>query len=929
MTMISEPLGNGTPQHPTRVCLSGSTVDLMDQSEAVAAVVAACRVPGAAPMAVVSANLDHVHHFGTGGRWHGVIEHSEATGRMRWLSLLDGAPLVSQAERLTGRAWPRLAGSDLIDPILDAAETEGLVVGFLGGAEETQTRLRATLAATRPSLRVGGWWAPPRKVVADPTASTRLAGEVRAAGIDVLVVGMGKPRQELWIAEYGEFTGARVLLAFGAVVDFLAGQVQRAPIWMARHGLEWSYRLVQEPRRLSRRYLVDGPVAYSHLRRHSSREPNAEPATEIEHEAGHFVDADEPAEVTVLIVTHNSAAMLPDLLADLRRESGPLRLRAVVVDNASTDGTLDAIADQRDVITVAAPNLGYAGGINAGMQHARESRAVLVLNPDLRIEDGTLLALWRRLWQPGVGVAVPRILDDDGATSASLRFEPGLLRGIGDALLGRRLPGRPTWLTEMDYNEESYQHPHPVEWATGACLMIRRDVADQVGAWDERYFLYSEEIDYLQRVRTTGRSVWYEPTAQVRHSGGGSGTSPELAALLAVNRVRYAAAHHGQAYAAGTRVVAATAELLRARERNHRMAAGYLLWRRRWSSLPKADVTRYELPTWLVDAEGVSDEVIPRLPIGSVIVPAHNEEELIEDTLRGLERLAACGAVDLVVAANGCTDATVPVAEQVGGARVLDLPEPSKARALNAGDAAAQRWPRLYLDADIAITPEAVRDVFAALSDGQVLAARPSVRDDTRGASWPVRAYYRARQRLPETTQHLWGAGAYALSRSGHERFSAFPDLVADDLFVDSLFAEAEKRVVDTDPVVVRTPRDLRGLMAVLRRTYRGNRELTGQSPATTSRTLRELAGSVRDAASLLDAVVYASLAVAGRHRASGPGARWDRDETSRRADLPQALAGRRDRRLSTKIAAATANPSASTPSPANARLELPETKVI
>jgi hypothetical protein len=259
---------------------------------------------------------------------------------------------------------------------------------------------------------------------------------------------------------------------------------------------------------------------------------------------------------------------------------------------------------------------------------------------------------------------------------------------------------------------------------------------------------------------------------------------------------------------------------------------------------------------------------------------------------------------------------------------VLDLPEPSKARALNAGDAAAQRWPRLYLDADIAITPEAVRDVFAALSDGQVLAARPSFRYDTRGASWPVRAYYRARQRLPETTQHLWGAGAYALSRSGHERFSAFPDLVADDLFVDSLFAEAEKRVVDTDPVVVRTPRDLRGLMAVLRRTYRGNRELTGQSPATTSRTLRELAGSVRDAASLLDAVVYASLAVAGRHRASGPGARWDRDETSRRVAIPpgQSSSDSRVTRLSSRTGP---RPSEKRPFPTGGRVHPSATKAI
>ena len=206
-----------------------------------------------------SANLDHIHHFGTGGRWHGVLEQSEASGRVRWLTLLDGAPVVAHAHRMAGRQWPRLAGSDLIGPLLDAAAVAGLRVGFLGGTKENQDLLRAALSTHRPDLRVSGCWAPRREVLASAYESRRLAGEIRVAGVDLLVVGLGKPRQELWIAEYGHLTGAGALLAFGAVIDFLAERVSRAPAWLSAHGLEWSYRLALEPRRLSRRYLLHGP----------------------------------------------------------------------------------------------------------------------------------------------------------------------------------------------------------------------------------------------------------------------------------------------------------------------------------------------------------------------------------------------------------------------------------------------------------------------------------------------------------------------------------------------------------------------------------------------------------------------------------------------------------------------------------------------
>jgi exopolysaccharide biosynthesis WecB/TagA/CpsF family protein len=249
-----------------RIVLGGTPVDLMHFPQAVKLISDRAAAEGGPPLAVVSANLDHIRHFGAGGPW----DIAEDTGGLSWLSLLDGAPLAAQARRLTGTPWPRLAGSDLIEPLLTAAERRGVRVGFLGGSTETQRLLRRRLPEKWPHLRTVGWWSPDRSDLSDVEASTALAAGIEAAGVDLLVVGLGKPRQEHWISTYGAGTGARVLLAFGAVVDFLAGRVARAPGWVSRRGLEWAWRLGREPKRLYRRYLIEGPPAYLRLRRRSS-----------------------------------------------------------------------------------------------------------------------------------------------------------------------------------------------------------------------------------------------------------------------------------------------------------------------------------------------------------------------------------------------------------------------------------------------------------------------------------------------------------------------------------------------------------------------------------------------------------------------------------------------------------------------------------
>jgi exopolysaccharide biosynthesis WecB/TagA/CpsF family protein len=256
--------------HTSRTMLiDGVPVHLVDAGDALAAIAAAGRHETVKPLGVVSVNLDHIHHFGaahgTARRAPGFVDHHE----VEWLDLIDGAPIAAQARRLTGDDYPKLSGSDLIAPILDDAARTGRSIGVLGGQDAVAAPLARQLAERWPDVRLAGHWTPGREVVADRSRSLALATEIQDSGADILLVCLGKPRQERWINEYGRQTGAGVLLAFGAVVDFLAGRVSRAPGWVSQAGVEWAWRLALEPRRLARRYLVDGPPAYLAVRRSS------------------------------------------------------------------------------------------------------------------------------------------------------------------------------------------------------------------------------------------------------------------------------------------------------------------------------------------------------------------------------------------------------------------------------------------------------------------------------------------------------------------------------------------------------------------------------------------------------------------------------------------------------------------------------------
>ena len=172
------------------------------------------------------------------------------------LSLLDGVPLLWLA-RLIGQPLPgKISGSDLLLPLLRRAAEQGWRVYFLGGAPGIGARAAEILRQQLPSLQVVGMDAPSLGFERDPAAQAAVLAQIAVARPQLLLVALGCPKQEKWMFQARAGYAPAVALGIGASLDFIAGKVRRAPAWMSRVGLEWLYRLLQEPRRMASRYLV-------------------------------------------------------------------------------------------------------------------------------------------------------------------------------------------------------------------------------------------------------------------------------------------------------------------------------------------------------------------------------------------------------------------------------------------------------------------------------------------------------------------------------------------------------------------------------------------------------------------------------------------------------------------------------------------------
>lgn len=277
----------------------------------------------------------------------------------------------------------------------------------------------------------------------------------------------------------------------------------------------------------------------------------------------------------------------------------------------------------------------------------------------------------------------------------------------------------------------------------------------------------------------------------------------------------------------------------------------------------------------------------------SVIIPAHNEQDVIGRLLARFVAGMHPTEFEILVVCNGCTDGTVDVATGYGpDIHVIDIPEPSKAIALARGDDAATCFPRVYVDADVEIGPADLRSLLAALDRPGVRAAAPGRRMPQDGVSPLVRAYYSVWEQLPNVQSSLFGRGVVAVSAAGYQRARQLRDVMADDLAMSEAFAPEERVVVQNAQVTVHPPRTLRDLLRRRIRVRTGNVqfERVGSQPIESGTRTRELLAIARQGpVTAIQVAVFVGVAIAARLTAYGRARTgntdtWLRDESSRRS---------------------------------------------
>lgn len=239
---------------PERVKLFGVGIDPVDMPAAIARLQVWIEEPQGKCRYVVTPNVDHVVMLQESEKLREVYGDAD-------LVTADGMPVVV-ASRWLGHPLPaRVTGADLVPALFTAAKSERpLRVFLLGAAPGVAERAAKRIEDQWPGVRVVGMYSPPIGFEKDAAENRHILAEVAAVHPDLLVVGLGAPKQEFWVHAHRDRIVAKVALCVGATIDFLAGEKPRAPSWMGKLGVEWLHRLCTEPRRLFKRYAHDAYV---------------------------------------------------------------------------------------------------------------------------------------------------------------------------------------------------------------------------------------------------------------------------------------------------------------------------------------------------------------------------------------------------------------------------------------------------------------------------------------------------------------------------------------------------------------------------------------------------------------------------------------------------------------------------------------------
>jgi 1,2-diacylglycerol 3-beta-glucosyltransferase len=229
-----------------RVRIAGVPVDSTDERQAVERILAA--VGSGSLLQVCTVNLQ----FLVTARRHPEVRQALCGAG---LNVADGAPVV-WLSRLLGRPLPgRVTGADLVTALVPLAESGGIRLFLLGGTGQVAAQLAGAWRRTHPRLLLTGSFEPPISSL-EQMEDDEIIARIREAGADILLVALGHPKQDLWIAANRDRLPVSVAIGVGGTFDILAGRFRRAPLWARRHGLEWLCRLVQEPQRLGLRYAL-------------------------------------------------------------------------------------------------------------------------------------------------------------------------------------------------------------------------------------------------------------------------------------------------------------------------------------------------------------------------------------------------------------------------------------------------------------------------------------------------------------------------------------------------------------------------------------------------------------------------------------------------------------------------------------------------
>lgn len=253
-------------------------------------------------------------------------------------------------------------------------------------------------------------------------------------------------------------------------------------------------------------------------------------------------------QLSIIIVTYNSARHLPACLESIGEQLRGVEYEVCVIDNASNDGTgaLAEAAGGRTRLVRNERNLGFSAAVNIGLRNTT-GRYCMWLNPDTRIVGGDVNALLRHFEEePGVGVIGPQLLNADGSIQLSCRSFPSYSTAFFNrySLLTKVFP-KNRYSRSYLHTDWDHQAIREVDWVSGACLLHRRSLLDDVGELDELFFMYIEDIDFCLRACRAGWKVHYHPSLRVLHHIAGSSRQVPFSMIVELHKSiwRYYAKH--------------------------------------------------------------------------------------------------------------------------------------------------------------------------------------------------------------------------------------------------------------------------------------------------------------------------------------------------------------------------------------------------